>query len=211
MDAVETAALRGYGSGLLERSIGFAVGVLESVTAETLRRPTPCRGWDLEALLRHMAESLAALCEAVDTGSVRLFPDDDPGHDDLGPAEAGASAAALVVGFRAGADRLLGAWTAAAEDDRSVTVGGCPMRGSLVAGTGAIEIAVHGWDVAWATGRPRPIPPALAGQLLRLASTVVTDATRHGLFAPPVPVPPAAGPNDRLLAYLGRDPSAVPG
>ncbi|QXJ26314.1 TIGR03086 family protein [Actinomadura graeca] len=203
MDAVETAASQGYGPGILEGAVEFALEALDGVTGGALPAPTPCRDWDLGMLLRHTGDSLAALLEAVDTGRVGLVPEADP------PPE-GDPADALVVAFRAGAERLLGAWTEAGAD-LPVTVGGCPLRADVVAATGAIEIAVHGWDVAQATGRPRPIPPALAERLLGVASVMVTGATRHGLFAPPVAVPAAAGPGERLLAHLGRDPAAWPG
>lgn len=188
---METAAL-------LEEAIAFALDAVEPVAAGGLHRPTPCRGWDLEALLRHAAGSLDALSEAAATGTVRLLPDAEPGPDDP------------VAAFRDGAARLVDVWTSAGRDARTVTIGGCPLRAGVVAGTGAIEIAVHGWDAAWAAGHPRPIPPALAARLLDLASELVTGGTRVGLFAPPVPVPPAAGPHERLLAHLGRDPARQP-
>jgi uncharacterized protein (TIGR03086 family) len=75
-----------------------------------------------------------------------------------------------------------------------------------VTSVGAVEIAVHGWDVAQACGHPRPIPPQLAKELLRLAPLLVTDADRPGRFAAPVAVPAHASPGDRLVAFLGRDP-----
>ncbi|MDL4822082.1 TIGR03086 family metal-binding protein [Actinomadura opuntiae] len=194
MSTMETVAL-------LERSVGYALGGLGDVTPAMLGRPTPCRGWDLAMLLRHTADSLDALLEAVDTGSVRL----DPAPEPPGGPPGDDPAVALVAGFRSGAVRLLGAWTAA--EDRPVTVGGCAMSACMVAVTGAIELAVHGWDIGCATGNPRPIPPALAGRLLVPASALVTDATRGGLFAPAVPVSGTAAPADRLLAHLGRDPA----
>ncbi|GAA0255198.1 maleylpyruvate isomerase family mycothiol-dependent enzyme [Actinomadura nitritigenes] len=196
MSSVETVAL-------LERSVGYALGGLGGVTPAALGRATPCHGWDVGALLRHTADSLDALLEAVDTGSVRLRPGPGPASRGAPPDD---PAAALVAAFRSGAVRLLGAWTSA--DDRPVTVGGCPLQASMVAMTGAIEIAVHGWDIACATGNPRPIPPGLAGLLLDPAMALVTDATRAGLFAPAVAVPGTAAPSDRLLAHLGRDPLA---
>jgi uncharacterized protein (TIGR03086 family) len=194
MSSVETVAL-------LERSVGYALGGLGGVTPAALGRATPCRGWDLGMLLRHTADSLDALLEAVDTGSVLLHP--APASPDAPPDD---PAAALVAAFRSGAVRLLGAWTTAGEGP--VTVGGCPMQACMVAMTGAIEIAVHGWDIACATGNPRPIPPGLAGLLLDPAMALVTDATRGGLFAPAVPVTGTAAPAERLLAHLGRDPRA---
>jgi 3-oxoacyl-[acyl-carrier protein] reductase len=67
-----------------------------------------------------------------------------------------------------------------------------------VAAVGAVELAVHGWDVAEACGCHRPIPPALATGILQLVPMVVADATRDIHFAAPVTVSPLASPSDRL-------------
>ena len=79
---------------------------------------------------------------------------------------------------------------------------------SAVAGLGALEIAQHGWDISRACGTRRPIPRALAAGLLAIAPLLVAEAGRGPLFAPPVIPAPAAGPSDRLAAFLGRDPRA---
>ena len=77
---------------------------------------------------------------------------------------------------------------------------------SVVAAAGAIEIAVHGWDISAACGVRRPVPPGLAAALLPIAPLLIPRATRAGLFADPVPVPGPACPGDRLVAFLGRQP-----
>ena len=64
----------------------------------------------------------------------------------------------------------------------------------------------HGWDIARSCGRHRPIPPALAAEMLEISRLVVTADTRYPLFAAPVPVPAVAGPGAQLLAFLGRNP-----
>jgi hypothetical protein len=92
---------------------------------------------------------------------------------------------------------------------RFVAVGGLPMPVGLVACTGAVEIAVHGWDVSAARdsagcGGVYPIPAVLATRMLRLSPLLV--AGREGLFAVPVDVPAQASPGDRLVGYLGRRP-----
>jgi uncharacterized protein (TIGR03086 family) len=179
------------GLALLERSVAYTLGGLTDVTPAALADPTPCRGWDLRALLDHLNDSLAALAEAVGTGSVELDPAPPAGGDPVGA-------------LRAHGRRLLGA--GAGCGDRVVAVGGRPLTTGLVTGTGAVEIAVHGWDVARACRRPRPIPDALAVELLELVPLFVTPADRPVRFAAPVPVPPSAGPADRLLAFLGRHP-----
>jgi hypothetical protein len=52
--------------------------------------------------------------------------------------------------------------------------------------TGAIEIAVHGWDISQASGQNRPIPDALATTLLPIAPLLIPETGRHLLFSPPV-------------------------
>jgi hypothetical protein len=69
-----------------------------------------------------------------------------------------------------------------------------------------VEVAVHGWDVARACGVDRPIPPALAGELLELCPLLVDDADRPGRFGPPADPSRWARPGDRLVAFLGRCP-----
>jgi hypothetical protein len=49
------------GTGLLDRAVSYAVSAVGDVTPALLPRPTPCRGWNLEMLLSHACESLAAL------------------------------------------------------------------------------------------------------------------------------------------------------
>ena len=90
-----------------------------------------------------------------------------------------------------------------------MTIGGLPMPAGLVACTGAVEIAVHGWDVTTALARAdcsrgAPIPAGLATRMLRLCPLIV--AGRENLFAVPVAVPAQASPGDRLVGYLGRRP-----
>jgi uncharacterized protein (TIGR03086 family) len=111
-----------------------------------------------------------------------------------------------VSALRAQAMRLLAACAAAPDGDPVVTVGGLGLLRSTIAEAGAVEVAVHGWDIRMACGDRRPVPSALADDLLPLAVLLVPAGTRHGLFADPVRVPRTAGPGDRLVAFLGRRP-----
>jgi uncharacterized protein (TIGR03086 family) len=183
------AALIG-GIGLLERAVNYTLGSLHLVTSAQLPRPTPCRDWTLRELLEHLDDSLLALHEAADLGSVAL---------DV--SEAGSSDPASVLRDRA--CRLLAAWTAAEAPDL-VSVGGNPLTASILTGAGAVEVAVHGWDIGRACGRELPLPEQLAEELLELAPFFVTDGDRQGRFDPPLPVSPLAGASDRLLAFTGR-------
>lgn len=88
----------------------------------------------------------------------------------------------------------------------TVSVGGLSAPARLVAAAGAVEIAVHGWDVGQACGHSRPVPQGLAGEMLWLLPLIVAGADRPARFAAPVPVPVGASAGDRLVAFLGRRP-----
>jgi uncharacterized protein (TIGR03086 family) len=179
------------GVTVLERAVAYTLGSLALVTPEALGRPTPCRHWDLYDLLEHLHDSMAALQDAIDVGRVDCSP--APAVDDV------------VAVVRRQATRLLGSW-ANVGDPAAVCIDDSPVTAPLVAGAGAIEVTVHGWDVAWACGRLRPIPDELADELLDLAVLFVRGRDRPARFGPPVGVPDDAGASDRLLAFLGRRP-----
>lgn len=182
------------GVALLERAVSYTLGCLTLVGDDSLDRPTPCAEWDVRGLLMHISDSLGALTDAADVGSVDLVP---PDIDD--------PAAGLVALVRERGCRLLGTWSRA-DGPPFVSIAGRPLSRTIVAAAGALEIAAHGWDLARACGHHRPIPPHLAVELLSLAPLVITDRDRPGRFAPPVEVPPFAPAADQLIGFLGRGP-----
>lgn len=200
-----TASLTG-GVALLERATNYALGCLHLVTPHALSNSTPCHGWDLRTLLRHMEASLTALLEAVEIGHVDLDPFEDVGDPTVDPVGIDPTET-----LRDRACRLLGAWVNADGDSAgrgaghgTISIAGCSLATSIVTGAGALELAVHGWDIAQACGRHRPIPRSLAEEMFQLAPLFVTDADRPARFSPSVHVSPLADPGDRLIAFLGR-------
>ncbi|TQJ87100.1 TIGR03086 family metal-binding protein [Streptomyces sp. SLBN-31] len=174
---------------LLERSLAYALGSVAAVPPGSLERATPCAEWDLGELLGHLDDSLDALYEGLTGGRIGLAP--------VAPV-----AGDLACAFRTRAGAVLGAW--AAGPGERVLVGEVPLDVRVMAAVGAVEITVHGWDVARSCGRPRPVPGALAAELLPVARCVVAAEDRGVRFAAPVAVPPYAEPGERLLAFLGR-------
>ncbi|HEU0040806.1 MAG TPA: TIGR03086 family metal-binding protein [Jiangellaceae bacterium] len=177
---------------LLECALSYTCGCLRLVT-DDVGRPTPCRAWDLHALLIHMNDSLATLLEAAGLGYV----DPDPADYD--------ASAGIVATLHERAGSLLGAWTTYTGAP-AVSVAGRPLSAGLLVCVGALEIVVHGWDVAQACGDHRPVPPLLAEELLVLAPLLVSESDRPSRFAAPVRVSPTGSASDRLLAFLGRQP-----
>lgn len=189
------------GTGLLEEAISYALTTVHAVTPELLHRATPCQGWDLRMLLSHCAESLTALHEAVAAGRMGLLGSPNDGRGD---AAAGPDDPAQDVTDRAGG--LLRAWAAAGGRRPVIAIADRCVALHLLADVGALEMAVHGWDISRASGRCRPIPPALASDLLEIAPLLVPVAGRQPLFAAPVAMAATACPSDRLAAFLGRCP-----
>lgn len=181
---------------LLERALAYTCGSLQLVSPQALRRPTPCRGWTLAGLLDHMVDSLSALHEALTGGRVNLAPNP--------PSRPAGGGDPVVVLRRLGGD-LLGA-SVHHDGRRGVSIGGSPVTSALITGAGALEIAVHGWDVAQACGQPRPLPASLADELLDLAGVLVSADDRPHRFGPAIGVPGWRSAEDRLVGYLGRYP-----
>jgi len=176
---------------LLERAIGYTRGALAGVRPELLAKPTPCTRWRLGTLLDHMGDSLDALTEAS-SGFLPLTPAPATRSDSADRGEM----------LRVKACSLLGAWSSPAA--RSVLVGGRDLDARLLLGAGALEIAVHGWDVAQATGADLDIPEQLAEALFPVARAVVGDTDRGRSFAPALPWDEGASWSARLVGFCGR-------
>jgi len=194
----------GGATGLLAGALRYALSVCALVKPTELASPTPCAEWDIRALLWHLGESVADLEAGLRTGSL-----DDTWQAGPPPAQLPSDGDVGPLGvLRERAAALLCACYDGGPAGRFVVVGGLPLPAGIVACTGAVEVAVHGWDVSAALGRGGNIPPGLATRLLALCPLLATS--REGLFSAAVPVSPEASPADRLLGYLGRDPGAPP-
>lgn len=181
---------------LLERALEHTRPVLaglRSAPAPALMGlPTPCAGWTLGDLLAHMDDGLAAFDQGAEG---RVDAAGDPPARSLDPA-------ARVDALCRRSSHLLGRWSA---DPPPVTwMDGVAVPTGLVALTAALEVAVHGWDVACAVGRPAPFTATLSRDLLAVAAVLVDPADRGVRFAAALPCPASADDGTRLLALLGR-------
>jgi uncharacterized protein (TIGR03086 family) len=69
-----------------------------------------------------------------------------------------------------------------------------------------LELLVHGWDIARATGQSIDASPEVASYLLDRARELITPDKRGRSFAAQAPVGPEATPLQRLIAFTGRPP-----
>jgi uncharacterized protein (TIGR03086 family) len=190
MTAAGMAPLLG-GLALFERSVTYLLGNLVLVTPRLMSSPTPCPTWTVRALLDHLNDTMAAVEEA-NIGDIRLDEPDTP-----------TATEDPVRLLRARVGHALGAW-ATVHTPRPITIADHALTPPLLLTTVALEVTAHGWDLSAACGTPRPIPAALADDLLAVAPILVTAADRPARFAAATIPAPDAQPAERLLAFLGR-------
>ena len=180
---------------LLERALAGTRRVVGDVRPDQYGAPTPCPGWDVRALLNHLLagnEYFAALGRG-ERPDMAVWTTDHLGEGDP---------AAL---YDASSKTALDAWRGPGALDRFATLpsGG---KGPRVFDMYLMETAVHGWDLAKATGQQPPLDDVLAQELYRAWYGRFPDEVRAGgrVVGPEVPCAPDAPITDRLLAYLGR-------
>lgn len=173
--------------GLLADAVWWTRDALEVAASTDPRAPTPCHDWDLRQLLAHMADGLDAFAEASG-GFVAV--------------ERAPLAGDPVTDLCSRACAVLASWRRSTPE--SVRVADVELPADVLLHTAALEITVHGWDVARACGLPGDLPAKLATALLPAAALLVTRSDRPGRFAPALPTAYGAGPSERLLALLGR-------
>lgn len=154
--------------------------------------PTPCPDWNVRAVVNHLVSgnlwvrelSLGRTIDQVGTS----LDGDLLGSD---PVNAHAEAvAAAVDGFAAG-DAMERLWP--------LSYGERP--GRVYARQRFIDVLLHGWDIARATGQDPRLPERLVQACLTLVDRVEVRAAWG--FAS-VEVPDSAGAQERLLALAGR-------
>ena len=169
--------------------------VLRRLTADDLARPSPCAEYTVGEVGQHVVRSMVLLASVAD--------------EQLGSPAAGlpaGPAADLLAGqVTATAEAALAAWRRRGLGG-SVAVGRSTLPARAAVDIIPLELLVHGWDMARATGSEIDIPPQVAGYVLGRARELVTEDKRGRSFAAEVPVGPQATVLERLIAFTGRVP-----
>jgi uncharacterized protein (TIGR03086 family) len=186
---------------LLARALDQAGAVISTISSDQTHLATPCRGWDVHALLAHVVRDdlrnflVAARGETADWQAP---------PQDLGTGWAD--------DFRDGARELLEQWRSADLDRSVATPGGPEMPLRARADQQIAELAVHAWDLVRATGADLTLDPELAEHALAWSRPMLQPQFRgpDKAFAAAVPVPDDAAAYDRLAGWFGRDPEWRP-
>src|SRR5205807_8698500 len=162
--------------------------------------PTPCTESDVRALLGHIVAVLhrvAAVGRGEDAAALPFVVE--------GIADDG-----WLAAYDAGVAELRAVWADDSLLDREITLPFATLPGTTVVSIYAMEIGIHGWDLAVAIGAQTGWDPEVAEALVPVAHAILPVEPRGeaigNVFAAVVDVPETAGPYARLAGWLGRDP-----
>ncbi len=172
---------------LLDEGLAWAAERIALVGADHLDASTPCEGWTLRDLLDHVVDTVGVFADAID-----------------GPASTPGVPGVWSTSFADLAARINRGWTDPEAMGRTYDLRFGPMPGPVMASANLLEVVVHGWDVAQATGEAVAIPDALAVPILAFARAAITDDGRGDAFGPALAAD--GTPGEQLVAFLGRTP-----
>ncbi|MEU2257568.1 TIGR03086 family metal-binding protein [Nocardia xishanensis] len=202
--ATETTESNERLRALHARAVGLSAGVVARVDAAQLSDETPCAGWDLRALLAHMATQDRGFAGAV-RGS------EDPGAWEARPA------ADPVADYLAAAEEVVAAFGEPGVFERTVLLPEFSTRHRFPAATvirfHLVDSVVHAWDVARSIGQTVDPDPELALMALEVAVAVPDGPERSApgaAFAPALTADDAGSTMERVLRQLGRAPEWTP-
>ena len=141
---------------LLDRALDDLAEVVAMVPKDQLGDPTPCQGWDVAMLLRHLVELNWVFGTLAEGGEYEQDESDD--IDLLGVDHRAA--------FEASRKTALAGW-----HDPDALTRAFPLPTGTIDGRTALnrhlaEVAIHGWDLARAIGAHYVIDPDVATHVL---------------------------------------------
>jgi uncharacterized protein (TIGR03086 family) len=180
----------------LDASVQQAQSVVDHITVDQYRRPTPCADWDVGAVINHMLQALVMFRESGEKGRVDLetLSGDLRGDD-----------AAEAIGRIGG--EAVAAWSAPGKLDEVAHLPFGDFPAAMALQLPAMDMVVHSWDLAQATDAPAYWDAALVEDTWAFVSQAFADpAMRGDDFGDPVPVSDDADALTKTVAFLGRTP-----
>ncbi len=178
--------------------LDFFAGVVDSVPDGAWDRPSPCAGWTALDVLGHVGQA-TAMGSAILAGEPIAFAAVQPPREAVTGVPASWWAEIEAAG-RAAAESV--------EDLDAVVES--PM-GSRTVREGlsfpAVDLFIHGWDLAAAAGRSIELPPEAIEFTEAMFAQIPDDVSRvPGVFGPRRHAGHEASPTAKLIAFTGRDP-----
>jgi len=169
-----------------DASLAVLLGVLRKLTPADRDKATPCADFTAHELLEHLAGSLRQIGGALGA-AVTDHPDASP-----------------ETRIAALAQTTLEAFTRRGTEG-TIDMGFAELPATVVAGILNLELLVHAWDFAKATGQDLIVSDVLTDYVEGLAQLTISEQVRaSGSFAAAQPVAESAGSLERLIGFTGR-------
>lgn len=162
--------------------------------ARSWEAPAPVAGWTARDVVRHLTDWLPGFLAAGSSIDLPRGPsvDEDP-------------VAAWRV-HRDGVQALLDDPATARRELANPHIGALPVATAIDQFYTA-DVFMHTWDLSRATGQDDRLDPDFCAQLLGGMEPMEAVMRSSGQYGARVEVPGDADAQDRLLAFIGRDPS----
>jgi len=159
--------------------------------------PAPVEGWAARDVVRHLVEWFPAFLEAGAGVRLERGPsvDDDP-----------------VAAWTTHADAVQALLEDPATETKVLSnrhIGEVPLP-QAVDRFYTSDVFMHMWDLARATGQPDRLDAEYANEMFAGMQEYDAALRASGQYGPRVDVPETADITDRLVGFIGRDPSWVP-
>jgi uncharacterized protein (TIGR03086 family) len=181
---------------LHDRALAATRRVVAGVDPGGWTAPSPCEGWDARELLNHIVSGnlwVAELCAGRTIEEVGDRLDGDVVGDDP------------LASYDRSADAASAAFQAPGAMEAPVAVSYGPVPGEVYAGHRFIDVLIHGWDLAKATGQDTTLPPDLVEACWDVFAPQAEALVGSGAFGDgSIQAADDADRQATLLARLGR-------
>ena len=177
--------------------------LVSGVEQSQAQDPTPCSEWDVRSLLNHLIGGLefTAGCIAGDPPNIRVAEADSSYIEEQ-------DIAVLVEAYNTALDRVLQSASEPGAPDRTALTpyfGEMPISQIFIGTT--MDQFIHSWDLAKATGQDSALDTGLVEFAHGMLSSGFAEMGRQaGFIGAEISVSDNASRQDKLIAYMGRQP-----
>jgi uncharacterized protein (TIGR03086 family) len=180
---------------LHDRALSAVGAYVAGIGEDQWHNDTPCEDWDVRRLVEHLVVGNVWVEPLVAGETIEQVGDRFDG-DVLGDDP--------VAAYTASAESARAAFHREGAMEAPCAVSYGPVPGEIYAGHRLIDLVVHGWDVAEATGQSTALDPELVDAAWSVIEPQLEMLVGSGMFGTTIEVPPDAPAQTRLLAALGR-------
>lgn len=186
-------------SALVHEAVAAASKAVAGVDEDDLQRPTPCDKFDVGTLGGHMTGFLLMTEQAAAKAPLEQMSGDPAGPTPAAPM-------AWQQTYADHAPVVARAWTTEGAWTGTTAFGPGEFDAQMAGSVTLLELVVHGWDLARATGQDLEVGDELGATVRDIVGSLTDPNLPSDSFGPPVSPPAGATPLQEALAASGRDP-----